>query len=132
MSSDSFIKHLNEEKEKLQRRYEAMAKALKDLAVGEITKFKTGYPGTEDFDNTVVGSIVQLKDGHVLIDLIAADKVDYKMRNIIGTRRRHRRHRRYPIDLSQIKSSSTMEQREVPLLINFNYISPQFKNTYLK
>lgn len=102
--------------------FERSAKALEMLEYWDCISIDTD-------DNTIVGRIVGLKENDVLIKVIAAREIDFKMRNLStkGSKKRT-----YPLPLHRIISCKEVMLDEVPLYVNFKYLSPQFKNKYLK
>lgn len=132
MPSETYLLHLEQKRDKFIRDYELAIQGLKALKIGECTKFRVGLPEMEGHANTIVGNVIDIKDGKVIIELIAAEKMDYKMRKIISTRNRLLKKKTYPVALDYIRSTEPMKLREVPLLINYKYISEKFKNMYLR
>ena len=79
--------------------------------------------------NTIVGKILGIKDNQLLIQVIAAKEVDYKLRNLES---KGFKKRTYPLPLYLVVGSKTVQIEEVPLYINFKFKSTQFKNRYFK
>ena len=106
----------------LAEQWEKEAKTLRSIPKADI--YLIELPGM-----TIIGEITALKDRHLCVRVWAADKVDYKMRNLCskGVKRRT-----YPAQLWAIKNIKGITYEEVPLYVNFDFISPQFKNRFLK
>lgn len=106
----------------LKNMYERMAKALELLEFWDYITIETEH-------NTFIGKIAGLKDRDLIIIVIAAREIDYKIKNLSS---KGVKKRTYPLPLKLITSCKEAKLEEVPLYINFKYISPQFKNRYLK
>jgi hypothetical protein len=108
--------------EDLANQHELTAKALRELKHYPITLIETE-------DNAFIGEIMSFKEGEIHIKLLAAKEIDYKVRNLSN---RSIKYRTYPLPLWRVTSSKEVKSEEVPLYINFKYLSPQFKNKYLR
>ena len=110
-------------RDRLAGMYERAMNALKNLNVEGIQALET----TDG--NVIVGMIVGMKSEsmELLVKVIAAKEVDYKLRNLEskGIKRRT-----YPLPLHNVVSSKTLEQNQVPLYVNYGFISTQFKNKF--
>jgi len=118
MDQEMFFKVTKE----LAKQHELTAKALRNLKYYPITLIETE-------DNAFVGEIMSFKEGEVHIKLLAAREIDYKVRNLSN---KSIKRRTYPLPLWRVTDTKELKSEEVPLYINFKYLSPQFKNKYLK
>jgi hypothetical protein len=109
-------------KNELADQYEKSAKVLRELNFAPIMVI-------EAEDNTFVGEIMSFKDGEIHIKLLAAREIDYKVRKLSS---RSIKRRTYPLPIWRITNSKPVNEAQVPLYINFKYLSPQFKNKYLR
>ena len=110
-------------KDALAEQWEKEAKILKSIPAADVYAIKYGE------SMTIIGQITGLKDKHLCVKVWAASEVDYKMRNLStkGIKRRT-----YPVNLIGIREIKGITFEEVPLYVNFKYISPQFKNRFLR
>jgi len=110
-------------KDKLAEQWEKEAKILRSIPKAEVYVIEYGE------NMTIVGEISDLKEKHLCVKVWAASEIDFKMRNLTskGIKRRT-----YPVHLIGIKNIKGITFDEVPLYVNFKYLSPQFKNRYLR
>jgi len=135
MPSDTYLDRIKSRKEKLIKKFEQRVQALKDLVPGDVTMFSIGYDFEPEPHNKILGRILDIKDDNILIEILAAEKIDFKVRNTImkrGRRSVRQPKKHYPIAIELVKESRTFKFKEVPLLINYAFISEQFKNRYLR
>ena len=109
-------------KDRLADSYEKAAEVLRNLPIEPIIIIET-------HNNSIIGEIMGLKEEDLLIKVLAARVFDYKIRNLTSITHKKRT---YPIQLWMIVSSNTIEESQIPLYINYKYLSPQFKNRYLR
>jgi len=108
--------------EDLANQHEITAKVLRNLKHYPITLVETE-------DNAFIGEIMSFKDGEIHIKLLAAREIDHKVRNLSS---KAIKRRTYPLPLWRVTATKEVKKEEVPLYINFKYLSPQFKNKYLR
>jgi hypothetical protein len=109
-------------KDMLAEQHEKAAKALRELELAPFLLIETDH-------NYFIGEVCGIKGDNLLIKLLAAREVDHKVRNL---RSKSIKRRTYPLPLCRINSTKVLKEDQVPLYINYKYLSPQFKNRYLR
>lgn len=79
-------------------------------------KFRTG--------NRFIGRMSGMKEDNLSLLLMAAEYTDYKVRKCTSVKFAKRT---YPIYYKDIAKCEVVKQEDLPLYINFAFISPQFK-----
>ena len=83
----------------------------------------------QDEDQIILGDITSMDTAdNIQVRVIAANFLDHKMRNISA---RGFKRRTYPISLNSLISITPVKKEDIPLYINYKYLSPQFKTKYL-
>jgi hypothetical protein len=113
---------LEERREDMIKSHLAAAEALKNLNTGEFTLFVTE-------SNRILGILKGSKDGKFLVMPVAAEYMDYKLRNCEA---KNKKKRTYPIPFHCVLETKPVTREQVPLYLNFKYISQQFKNKFLR
>ena len=109
-------------KDNLAEDYRKAAKTIDELEIEGFNLFETS-------NNTFIGEVIGVKNNNLIVKIIAARVVNFKIRNLS---KKGFKLRTYPLTLSEVISSKVIKNDEVPLYLNFKYLSPQFKNRFLK
>ena len=128
MSGKHFFTNVPEMAKAFAKDHEHKAKILRELDFSTgVMEIATKWSATEN--HRIIGEITSMDTrDNIQVRVIAADYIDFKMRNIHN---KGLKRRTYPIHINSIVYTKPVKKEDIPLYINMKYLSPQFKNKYL-